>query len=153
MHHAFPSTYSLPIGAKLDQWPLGIKDRIRFLTKYKISRSVWARFLYGFHFSGYLVISSRGLSIIYQQIRRLHCGIQSHMFQNSLVPISVNPCRWQWLTFGKLIFTTASVTITLIAFQHLPHFSQAILFKLSEVIKLPMLSTKIAYSTTLQCIV
>ena len=45
MHHAFLSTCSLPIGAKLDQCPFGIKDRIRFLTKYKISCSMWARFL------------------------------------------------------------------------------------------------------------
>ncbi len=27
------------------------------------------------------------------------------------------------MKFGKLIYTTASVTITLIAFQHLPHFN------------------------------
>jgi len=44
MHHALPSAYSLPIGAKLDQWPLGNKDCIRFLTKSKISCSVWAKF-------------------------------------------------------------------------------------------------------------
>jgi len=62
-------------------------------------------------------------------------------------------CRWHRLTFGKFIYTTASVTVTLIAFPHLPHFSQAILITFSEVIKLPMLSTKIAYSTALQCII
>jgi len=37
----------LPIGVKQDQWPFGITDWIRFLTRYKISCSVWARFFYG----------------------------------------------------------------------------------------------------------
>ena len=43
-HHAFPSTSSLPIETKLDQIPFRIKDRIRFLSSYKISCSVWEGF-------------------------------------------------------------------------------------------------------------